>query len=141
MMEYYYMTASANDSFSATASGYGYFTQSLSPYLNGFAEKEIRADRLAGITTGMGWGCDELDKKPRARDNALVAHLEKPDPYVSGSHAKRDAWYDSRKLEGYINETGKVSSLHFTPEGRPVINLDWKMFYWWHRFGEGHLRG
>ena len=114
-MEYYYINASANDSFSPACSGYGYFTQHLSPDLDGFVRKEIPINARAGMTAGAGWGADKLnDKKPGLRDR----------------------WFDSRKMFGYINETAARASLEFTPENRPVINVDWKLFYWWHRFGK-----
>jgi hypothetical protein len=116
MMEYYYINATANDSFFPATSGYGYFTQILTPYLDEFVKREISVNTQSDMQVGASWGCDKLNEK---------------EPGL------RDRWLDSRKMMGYVNETaGDIGpSLQFTPENRPVLNCDWKMFYWWHRFG------
>lgn len=117
MMEYYYINATKNDSFFPATSGYGYFTQILTPYLDEFVKREIPINQRANMLVGASWGCDQLNDK----ESGL-----------------RDKWFDSRKMMGYINETaGKAgAALQFTPENRPVINMDWNLFYWWHRFGK-----
>lgn len=115
MMEYYYLTGSRNDSFFPACAGYGYFTQELTPYLDKFARKEIAVNRKAGMIAGAGWGGDKLD------------NLEP---------GLRNRWYDSRKMLGYVNETGKKAYLQFTPENRPVVGMHWNLFYWYHRFGK-----
>ena len=118
MMEYYYINASSMDTFFPACSGYGYFTQILTPHRAEFVRREIPINRRADIRVGAGWGCDQLNGK---------------EPGL------RDRWFDSRKMMGYINETAgsRGASLEFTPENRPVINMDWNLFYWWHRFGKG----
>ena len=112
MMEYYYDSMTEKDSFAPATSGYGYFTQDLVPNLDEFTMLEIRANRFSDLHVGLGWGGDRLKDK-------------------------RDEWFDDRALPGYVLETGGKSFLGFTPENRPVIGTDGKLFYWWHRFGKG----
>lgn len=108
MLEYYYRTMSANDTFLPGPSGYGYCSIHLLPNRQTFLEAELATIPKMQVRFGEGW---------------LAEHL--PD---------KGQWLDARGLDGYIIEDAGEAYLEFTPKNRPIIGIDNKLFYWHHRF-------
>jgi len=117
MMEYYFRNASDKDAFFNATSGWGYFTPGLTPYLREFANREKSFSEKAGIHVGASMGANSLKSVSRI-----------------------DEWLDWRGLAGYIREDGKATSVHFTPEGRPVISAEATLVYPEHKYGVGKNR-
>jgi len=114
--EYYYDDMTENDAFCSVI-GYAFYSAKYQVELDKLCEAERKSNRkydISGGTMYSSHGCI---------------------PATNGIWDKlTDRWVTGRGCDGYIFECSQQPNLQFSSQNQPIIGMDWKFFYWWHRF-------
>ena len=124
MMEYYYDTLTPNDRFVSAVTGYGYYNVKYSSNTMQFADLENKWNKYSDITAGTVYSVHGM----LSASNGIF-----DDDF--------EEWLDRRGCAGYTFESSQNHYLRFTKSGKPVLGLDWRLFYWQYRHGSDPIEG
>jgi hypothetical protein len=125
MMELFYRTATPNECFFSSITGYGYYNPKHSSQTQRLAELEKQLNPAAGLTVGSIYSVHGMM-------DAVHGRIDE----------QTDRWLVARGCKGYAFESAQQPYVQYTSAGQPVIGVDWSLFYWMYRFeGRDPLEG
>ena len=120
LVELYYNQATENDYF-VSIIGYGFYNPKHQKAWKLLCDLERQSNQRFGLRVGemySSYGCYD------ATSGFMDPHTAK--------------WLVNRGCDGYVFDCSQGEYLKLTSTGQPVIGMNWKFFYWYHRFaGKG----